>query len=100
MSWLGLFRRPDRIDGDAAREHLAEGALLVDVRTRAEFAAGHLEGARNMPLSELPRRLDELGAEQVVVVYCRSGARSARATRLLRARRTAPVYDLGSFARW
>jgi sulfur-carrier protein adenylyltransferase/sulfurtransferase len=55
---------------------------LVDVREPAEFAAGHLQGAMNIPLNTLPARLPEfLGADTVVFV-CRSGIRSARAAEL------------------
>jgi rhodanese-related sulfurtransferase/DNA-binding HxlR family transcriptional regulator len=45
--------------------------VLVDVRPVEEFAAGHIEGARSIPLDELERRLAELPAEREVVAYCR-----------------------------
>lgn len=51
---------------------LARGdAVLVDVRPRAEYDAGHIEGARSIPLDELARRLAELPADREVVAYCR-----------------------------
>ncbi|HET7591271.1 MAG TPA: metalloregulator ArsR/SmtB family transcription factor [Solirubrobacterales bacterium] len=53
-------------------QRLASGdALLVDVRPEEEFAAGHIEGARSIPIEELERRLDELPADREVVAYCR-----------------------------
>lgn len=55
--------------------------LLVDVREPREFAAGHLEGARNIPASELPRRLGEIPRNARPVFICRSGARSLAACR-------------------
>jgi rhodanese-related sulfurtransferase/predicted transcriptional regulator len=51
---------------------LASGdVVLVDVRPREEFAAGHIEGARSIPFSELERRLAELPPDREVVAYCR-----------------------------
>lgn len=53
-----------------ARAHAGEVTVL-DVRPREEFAAGHLPGAINIPLSELEARLSEFSPDQVVVAYCR-----------------------------
>ncbi len=51
---------------------LARGdVVLVDVRPEEEYAAGHIDGARSIPLEELERRLAELPAEREVVAYCR-----------------------------
>ena len=67
-----------------AREWVSNGALLLDVRTKAEYASGHVEQAVNIPVQELPARLAEVGSkDRAVVVYCRSGGRSAVATDLL-----------------
>lgn len=59
--------------------------LLLDVRTPEEFATGHLPGGRLLPLQELESRLKELEPyrSKTLIVYCRSGNRSARATALL-----------------
>ena len=59
-------------------------AVIVDVRTPEEFAAAHLPGALNLPVGELPARLGELPRGKVLVLYCRSGARSASAEQVLR----------------
>jgi rhodanese-related sulfurtransferase len=45
--------------------------VLVDVRPQEEFAAGHIDGARSIPLDELERRLAELPVDREVVAYCR-----------------------------
>ena len=74
----------DAVDPAGARELVAQGALLVDVREAWEWAAGRAPGARHMPLDQLPGRLGELPRDCKVVVVCRSGNRSARATRMLR----------------
>lgn len=86
--------------GDA-RALVAQGAVLLDVRTPGEFASGHLPGAVNIPVDELPRRVAEVGPkERAVVVYCRSGARSGRAASVLRAEGYARVEDIGAMSRW
>ena len=58
---------------------------LIDVRTPAEFADGHVPGAVNIPLDALAGRLGELESHKQATVYliCRSGARSARAQSVL-----------------
>jgi phage shock protein E len=61
--------------------------VLLDVRTREEFAAGHVPGARNIPVQELASRLSEIAdlRDKPLVVYCRSGHRAGIALELLRA---------------
>lgn len=61
------------------------GVPLIDVRERDEFAAGHVPGAVNLPLSELGERLGELPAEAFDVI-CQVGGRSARAVQALESR--------------
>ena len=61
---------------EVGREELAErlrrgDVVLVDVRPADEFEAGHIPGARSIPIDELERRMDELSAEVEVVAYCR-----------------------------
>jgi adenylyltransferase/sulfurtransferase len=57
--------------------------LLIDVREPEEWAIAHLPGAHLIPKGELPERVDEITRAREVVLYCRSGARSAQAARLL-----------------
>ncbi|MGH7480679.1 MAG: rhodanese-like domain-containing protein, partial [Longimicrobiales bacterium] len=61
--------------------------LLLDIREAFEWDIANLEpyGARHIPLAELPRRLDDLDRETEIVVHCRSGTRSERVVRYLRA---------------
>jgi rhodanese-related sulfurtransferase/predicted transcriptional regulator len=62
----------EAIGRDELLERLARGdAVLVDVRPAQEHAAGHIEGARSIPLDELARRLDELPDDREIVAYCR-----------------------------
>ncbi len=52
------------------------GAYIVDVREESEYAAGHIKGAHNIPLSQLRERLDEIPRDVPVYVHCRSSQRS------------------------
>jgi rhodanese-related sulfurtransferase/predicted transcriptional regulator len=62
----------DTIGSDELLERLAHGdVVLVDVRPEDEYAAGHIEGARSIPVDELERRLAELPADTEIVAYCR-----------------------------
>jgi rhodanese-related sulfurtransferase len=83
-----------------ARELVANGAVLLDVRTAAEFAERHIPGALNIPVQELGTRLRELGpTTRPVVVHCRSGVRSASAAQLLQ-RAGYDVLDIGGIGNW
>ena len=59
-------------------------AAVIDVRQPDEYDAGHVPGARLIPLSEVPARLGEVPTDGEVFVICLSGSRSARATEFLR----------------
>ena len=79
----------DTIGREDLLERLAHGdVVLVDVRPQEEYEAGHIEGARSIPLAELERRLSELPADAEIVAYCRGPfcAYAHEAVRRLRAR--------------
>lgn len=72
---------------EQAEKQLAEGAQLLDVRTKEEWDEGHLEGATLVTVTEegfLEKAKAKLDPKKPVVVYCRSGGRSAKATAQLR----------------
>jgi rhodanese-related sulfurtransferase len=100
VGYFVLTRRGD-VDPGQARQLVDSGARLIDVRTPAEFAAGHIPGALNIPLQELEQRMGELEPKQApIVLYCRSGNRSSSAARALKAAGYAAVHDLGAMSRW
>lgn len=93
--------RRGRADALQAAKLLQAGAVLVDVRSRAEFARGHLATAIHIPLAQcLQGTVDASALDKPIIVYCASGARSALAARSLRKFARGPVYDLGSMHRW
>jgi rhodanese-related sulfurtransferase len=60
------------VSHDELANRLRDGVVtLIDVRPGEEFAAGHIPGAVNIPLDELPRRLGELPADRTIIAYCR-----------------------------
>jgi phage shock protein E len=81
-----------------AHELVDHGALLVDVRSKSEFAERHIAGSINVPVEDLKRRLSEL-PNRPLVVYCHTGARAGFAASILR-KAGFEVHNLGSIARW
>jgi phage shock protein E len=77
--------------------------VVLDVRTPAEFADGHLPGAINIPHTELASRVEELSRarEADIVVYCRTGKRSAQALGILETAGFSRLFHLqGDYTRW
>lgn len=79
----------------------AGSVLLYDVRQPEEFNAGHIKGAILMPLGDLPGRYKEIPQKKKIVVYCRSGKRSAQAVAFLRAHGYPDAVSLsGGYLEW
>lgn len=74
--------------------------LLVDVRTPEEFASGHIPGAVNIALQTLPQQMETLPKDRPIVLYCRSGARSSTAAKMLAQRGFDNIHDLGGLIKW
>jgi rhodanese-related sulfurtransferase len=77
--------------------------LVLDVRSAAEFDEGHLPGAINIPHDAIGKRIGELGTpdERDLVVYCRSGRRSALALAVLKEAGFSRLFHLeGDYLRW
>ena len=88
------------INAGAVEARAMENALLVDVRNDFEFAQGHIPGSVNLPLSHILNEAEETFPDkaQPLYVYCQSGARSARAGKLLELLGYENVTDLGGIA--
>jgi rhodanese-related sulfurtransferase len=88
--WWSPFGQVPEIPARELHDRLAHGAQiqLLDVRTRLEFANGHIAGAVNVPVQSLRRELPhlDLDASTLVVTICKTAHRSPAATRVLRAR--------------
>jgi rhodanese-related sulfurtransferase len=103
-----LVERTERITAPALAEWLAGsrddigGApVVVDVRTAAEHAGGHVPGSLNIPLTHLQERIAEIPPGRSVVVHCEGGYRSAIAASLLQHLGRSDARDLvGGFKAW
>lgn len=100
---LGVYalKRAAFISAAEARKHLAAGALIIDVRSPEEFQADHVPGAINIPLGELREALPKhvKDKQQVLLLHCLSGGRSAIAKQQARGLGYANALNLGSLAR-
>lgn len=88
------------IQGAEARKLVADGAVLIDVRSQPEYAAGHVEGAKNIPVDQVAARIGEFPKDKNIVLYCRSGARSGQAKSILVGKGFEKVHNLGPMSAW
>jgi rhodanese-related sulfurtransferase len=104
LPWWLPFGRVPEIAPSALAELVERGPApqIVDVRTPAEFARGHVRGARNVPVMALPSRLDSLSLERgrPVVAVCLTAHRSVPAVRLLHQRGFDAVQLTGGMMAW
>ncbi|MBN6187660.1 rhodanese-like domain-containing protein [Aneurinibacillus sp. BA2021] len=75
----------DEITAHEVNEQLKQNKTpdIIDVREDDEYAAGHIPGAKHIPLGQLPARLHELDKDKEYIVVCRSGNRSGMASEWL-----------------
>lgn len=93
-----LEGRLPQIHVEQVRELVEQGACIIDVREPGEFASGHLRGARNIPLTQMRVRLDEIPRDVPVYLHCRSSQRSYYALCCLRGNGYRNVINIsGSF---
>ena len=79
-------------------ELIKEGAIVLDVRTKGEYAGGHINGSINIPLDQLGGNLKQLkNKDQAIITCCASGMRSSSAKRLLEAQGYTNVHNGGSW---
>ena len=101
IAWKRYAGRLSPEETEQIRKAVADGAVLLDVRTPTEFQRGHLDGALNIPLEELTRGAGRVGKRnRPVVVYCHSGARSGMAVSFLRQAGFARAHDLRVMRNW
>lgn len=100
VMWLYQRRIVKTINEDEFRQGYRK-AQLIDVREPNEFSAGHILGARNIPLSQLKMRKGEIRPDKPVYLYCQSGMRSGRAAQLLHRKGYKQLSQLeGGFKKW
>ena len=80
-------------------ELLANGAVIVDVRTPGEFVSGHIRGSINIPLDQLKGNLKKIKKDKPVIVCCASGMRSAAAKGVFKSNGFNDVHNAGSWTK-
>ncbi len=97
----GVLPASKNVSNSELRDLVASGTKLVDVRTAGEFAAGHIEGALNVPVDGIQAAAAAWDKAAPVAVYCETGARSLNASSYLSAQGFTHVYNLtNGFASW
>ena len=80
LSMLGLSGKSESV-----KEFMDKGAVIIDVRTPAEYIGGHIKGSKNIPLNTIGNQIDALKKlNKPIIACCASGMRSAQATSILK----------------
>ncbi len=80
------------------KELVRQGAQIIDVRTPAEFAGGHIKGSVNIPLDTLTKNLSRIKKDKPVITCCASGMRSGSAKNILQANGYKEVHNGGGWS--
>ncbi len=87
------------INANEAKELIDNGAILIDVRTIEEYTKDHIDGAQNIPLSDIGNI--DYDYNDTIVLYCATGIRSAEAAKILTDKGYTKVYSLdGGLINW
>ncbi len=90
-----IFGLGTPVDYKALKE---SGALILDVRTPAEFHGGHIKGSKNVPLDQIEKKLESFkDKKQTIITCCASGMRSASAKNILKSKGFENVYNGGGW---
>ncbi|MBP6458935.1 MAG: rhodanese-like domain-containing protein [Crocinitomicaceae bacterium] len=79
------------------KELMQRGAVIIDVRSKGEFASGHIKGAKNIPLDVLGNNLNGLDKSKPVITCCASGMRSGAAKGMLKSKGFNEVHNGGAW---
>lgn len=89
---LGLGPKVD------VQELLNKGAVVIDVREVGEFQGGHFKGSKNIPLGQIPHKIEELKKiNKPILLCCKSGMRSGMALKMLKQKGVENAFNGGSW---
>ncbi len=80
------------------KELVANGAVIIDVRSKGEYQSGHIKNSINIPLDTLQSQLSKIKKEKPVITCCASGMRSAAAKSALKSAGFTEVYNGGGWS--
>ncbi|GGH78039.1 rhodanese-like domain-containing protein [Pullulanibacillus pueri] len=82
---MGTSKGIRSITTEALKEELKDkNKQFIDVRTPGEYKGNHIREFKNIPLNQLPHKVNQLSKDKEVVVICQSGMRSAKASKVLK----------------
>lgn len=95
-------KQSEKITVEEARSMMNEEAIILDVREADEYESGHIPNAIQLSVNELEAKAIEVlsDKQQVILIYCRSGNRSAQASKILNKLNYEQVYDFGGINDW
>ena len=98
MGFFDFFKQPD-VNQGVKKYQSTSGAVLLDVRTPAEYRSGHIPGSKNMPLQAIDKVASVAeNKDTALYVYCQSGARSRQAAGALKQMGYTNVNNIGGIA--
>lgn len=99
IAWIFWSRQRSKVSLIDAKEHIKNGALILDVRSINEFAEKNLAGAVNLPLDQVAGRIESLESnkERIILCHCLSGGRSGMAVNQLKKLGYTQCFNLGSY---
>jgi rhodanese-related sulfurtransferase/rubrerythrin len=105
MRWRQFFTPVDSMNADQAKKYMADhnpsDFTVLDVRQPGEYQAGHIPGAKLIPVTDVSERIGEIDSQKPVIVYCAMGGRSRVAAQMLSGKGFDQVYNLnGGFKAW
>lgn len=91
-----------KVTSDEVVDLLKKDAILLDVRSESEYDGGHIPNAILLNVNDVENKIKDVSSDydQVIIVYCRSGNRSATAAQTLIDMGYRNVYDLGGISNW
>lgn len=94
---LSLFKNLFKSNSVDLAQLIKDGAVIIDVRSKSEFASGHVKGSINIPLEQIAASAEKLKSHKYVITCCRSGNRSGMAKRTLESKGLKNVTNGGSW---
>jgi rhodanese-related sulfurtransferase len=94
---LSIFKNLFKSNSVDLAQLINNGAIIVDVRSKAEFNTGHVKGSVNIPLEQIGSSIDKLKSYNHIITCCRSGNRSAMAKRTIESKGLKGVTNGGSW---